>query len=284
MRLAHAQVLLAGAAAVGTWIVQMLLGLPLALAPLLSVFLVFFSIYTLDRVAAEPETDAINHPEREEFARRHARLLLGLAIAAYLGALLLSLAGGVGRLLVMLLPLAAVLVYSFPVIPRPLARRLGFRRLKELLVIKNMLVAGTFATTLTLASLSSKAPPARGLLAVLWSFFFVRFFINSTVFDMRDEHGDRLHGVRTLPVVLGPARTRRLLQGLNLGLGILLVALPALGLAPLALGSLTVGTPLAAWYLQRTAEPGPLHFLCDVVVDGELYVAGLAFLLVIGLA
>jgi 4-hydroxybenzoate polyprenyltransferase len=278
MTLAHLHVLLGGAVAVGAWMVQRVAGMPFSLSPCVGAFLTFFSIYALDRVAAEPEVDAINHPERQRFSSRHARVLLGLAIAAYVIALVLGACEGARRFLVMLLPLAGVLVYSFPFVPRPLARWLGFRRLKEILVVKNAVVASIFASTVTLAPLPAEGKVASGAIMVMWVFFFVRGFINTVVFDMRDEQGDRRHGIRTLPVVLGPARTRRLLHGLNLALGVFLLVAPALGLAPPAFSALAVGTPLATWYLNRTAQEGSMHFLCDVVVDGELYVAGLALL------
>ena len=282
MMLAHVHVLMGAAVGVGVWIVQRVAGLPVELAPCLGAFLAFFSIYALDRVAAEPEADAINHPDRQRFSRRYARVLLGLAIGAYLLALVLGARAGVERFLVMLLPLAGVLVYSFPFVPRPLARWVGFRRLKEVLVIKNALVAGIFASTMTLAPIPAEGKVAAGTLAVIWVFFFVRYFINAVVFDIRDEQGDRRCGIRTLPVVLGPDRTRRLLHGMNLALGIFLLLVPALGLAPPAFAALAVGTPLATWYLNRTAQPGSMHFLCDVVVDGEMYLAGLALLVTLG--
>jgi 4-hydroxybenzoate polyprenyltransferase len=283
MTLAHVHVLLGGAVGVGTWMVQRVAGLPPSLAPCLGAFLTFFSIYALDRVAAEPEADAINHPERQRFARRHARVLLGLAIGAYALALVLGAYEGLGRFLVMLLPLAGVLVYSFPFVPRPLARFLGFRRLKEILVVKNALVASIFASTVTLAPIPAEGK-LTGAIVVMWVFFFVRGFINTVVFDIRDEEGDRRHGIRTLPVVLGPERTRKVLHGLNLGLGVFLLLVPALGLAPPAFSALAVGTPLATWYLNRTAQGGSMHFLCDVVVDGEMYLAGLALLLALTFA
>ncbi|HEX8705958.1 MAG TPA: hypothetical protein VF815_44390, partial [Myxococcaceae bacterium] len=99
----------------------------------------------------------------------------------------------------------------------------------------------------------------------------------------RDELGDRKCRIRTLPVVLGPERARQLLHGMNLALGVFLLLVPALGLAPAEFSVLAVGTPLATWYLNRTAQPGPMHFLCDVVVDGEMYLAGLALLVAVNL-
>ena len=278
--LAWAQVLLAGATAVGTWMIQALARLPARPEPIVEVGLVFFSIYALDRTLAEPDTDSLNHPERERFVRRHARKLLGLAVAAYAVALGLAAREGWGQVGVLLLPLAAVLLYSFPFVPRPLGRWLGFRRLKDILVIKNVVVAATFATTLTLAPVPPRGAVEVHTLVAFWLFVFVRFFINSIVFDVRDEHGDRLKGIRTLPVVMGAHRTLRLLHGLNLALGGFTLVAPVLGWAPPAFAALAVGTPFAMGYLRRMAGPGSLHFLCDVVADGELYVAGLALLVV----
>ena len=46
---------------------------------------------------------------------------------------------------VALLPLAAVLLYSFRILPPAVARRVGFARIKEILVLKNVWVAATLA-------------------------------------------------------------------------------------------------------------------------------------------
>jgi len=46
-------------------------------------------------------------------------------------------------------------------------------------------------------------------------FFFIRVFIGSIAFDIRDIEGDRESGVRTIPVVFGRERTKNLLLVLN---------------------------------------------------------------------
>lgn len=44
---------------------------------------------------------------------------------------------------------------------------------------------------------------------------FIKDFINSTLCDLKDVNGDRRSGVKTIPVILGPEKTRRILIILN---------------------------------------------------------------------
>lgn len=54
-------------------------------------------------------------------------------------------------------------------------------------------------------------------LRYLWSFifFYLKLFINTVLFDVRDIEGDRASGVRTIPAFLGRNKTRLLLLMLN---------------------------------------------------------------------
>jgi 4-hydroxybenzoate polyprenyltransferase len=276
--LARTNLLLAANSAIIVWMVQLLAGLPHSAEPPLIGFLIFFAIYTVDRIA-EPEADDLTHPERRSFSRRYARQLWVAAGLASLLGIGLAMRGGVWRVTGALLPPVALGLYSFPFIPGPLARRIGFSRLKEVLVLKNGVVAFTFATTHVLLPLSEGDAVARGPLLAMWVFLFGRFFINTVTFDLRDEEGDRQHGVRTLPVVLGPERTRQVLHLLNVALGLGLLAVPALGWGSTLFLALQAGTVYAGWYVWRSGQPGDIHFLCDVLVDGELFVNAAALLL-----
>jgi len=272
VRLARWNLLLALAMAAATLTMQVLAGIaPEPAAPLV-VFLTFFAVYGLDR-AAEPDADDLTHPERARFSRVHARLLRGTALAAY--ALALPVAwtyAGPRGAAAALLPLAAVLLYSFPLLPAPVARRVGFARLKEVLVVKNLVVAATLSATPTLLVLAGGAGPARAALLASGAFLFGRWWINTLTFDLRDEAGDRANGVRTVPVALGRARTFRLLHGGNALLGAAALAAPLL----LPVGprfALLAWSSAYAWvYLRAMEGGGDEHFLCDVVADGELLV------------
>ncbi|MEW5927560.1 MAG: UbiA family prenyltransferase [Gemmatimonadota bacterium] len=260
---------------------QALAGLPREPLAALVVFLTLYAVYSLDR-AAEPDADGLTHPERARFSRTNARLMRATALAAYATALPLAWAyAGPRGAAAALLPLAAVLVYSFPFLPAPLARRLGFSRLKEVLVLKNVVVAATLAATPTLLLAAADAgADARPALAGVGAFLFGRWWINTVLFDLRDEAGDRANGIRTVPVVLGRARTLRLLHTANALVG------AAAFLAPLLLPVsrlwvfLSAGGVYAWVYLTMMDAPGAdEHFVCDVVADGELLVVSALVLL-----
>jgi 4-hydroxybenzoate polyprenyltransferase len=277
--LARGNLLMALSMAASTWMVQVFAGLPTEPLPPLLSFLVIYAIYSLDRVT-ELDADHLTHPERARFSRRHARWLRGSALAAQALALGLSATRGAWSMAVTLMPLAALLVYSFPVLPRPVARLVGVSRLKEVFLLKNVWVAGTLTATSTLFAvvLHGSVPTWPPLLATT-AFLLGRWTINVILFDVRDETGDRANGLRTVPVVLGRTKTLRVLHVLNGLLALLTVAVPLLGLARPAFVLLGVSCAYAWAYLRRAGFSEDLHFLCDVVSDGEqLVLAGVVLL------
>ncbi|MCY1083230.1 UbiA family prenyltransferase [Archangium lansingense] len=278
--LARGNLVMALSMAAATWLAQVLAGLPAEPLPPFIAFLVIYSIYSLDRVT-ELDADSRTHPERARFSQRHAGLIRGSALAAY--ALALGLAGrrGAWCVAVTLLPLAALLVYSFPFLPRAVAHRVGFSRLKEVFVLKNVWVAGTLAATpVLLAGVFHGAVRNGKPLVATGVFLLGRWAVNVILFDVRDEAGDRANGLRTIPVVLGRARTLRLLHGINVLLVLLALAVPLFGLASPRFALLGVSCLYAWVYLRRVERTEDIHFLCDVVSDGELLVLAGVVLLV----
>jgi heme O synthase-like polyprenyltransferase len=82
-----------------------------------------------------------------------------------------------------------------------------------------------------------------------------------------------------VPVVLGRARTLRLLQAVNAALAAATLAVPLLGWAR-PLFALLAASSVYAWlYLRALAAGRDPHFLCDVVADGELLLLSVLVLL-----
>jgi 4-hydroxybenzoate polyprenyltransferase len=141
-------------------------------------------------------------------------------------------------------------------------------------------VAGTLsATPVGLAAVAHEGALECSPLVALGVFLLGRWWVNVTLFDVRDESGDRARGLRTVPVVLGRTRTVRLLEGVNVLLAGLALAVPLLGWAPPAFALLGLSCLYAGAYLRRVEGSADLHFLCDVVSDGELLVLASAVLL-----
>jgi 4-hydroxybenzoate polyprenyltransferase len=108
---------------------------------------------------------------------------------------------------------ATGLLYNFKMIPW----RGGHTRLKEVYFLKNFMSALGFVTTCFAYPLAFHgAAPWLGWAAVgaLIAYFIPFELTYEILYDLRDVHGDREHGIPTYPVVHGPDTTRRIINGL----------------------------------------------------------------------
>jgi 4-hydroxybenzoate polyprenyltransferase len=91
----------------------------------------------------------------------------------------------------------------------------------------------------------------------------IKDFINSTLCDLKDVRGDKENGVRTIPVILGPKNTKRILFALNSTLLPLLFLAKAKTLLMMAL--LISIEYLFIFAFGESSRPTILEFF----VDGE---------------
>jgi 4-hydroxybenzoate polyprenyltransferase len=168
-------------------------------------------VYNADRLRRDP-ADALNIPVRQAAATR-LRLLSMIVLAAS-AVVLIVLPIMRHDWLTLVLVLGGALVslnYSIPLF--------GFR-FKDVPLLKTF-----FAPTIVTASVLGlpwlhldlhRAELVPLALASLRSWTFLMF--NMILCDLRDRAGDEMCGIRSLPVVLGDKRTRRLLVGLLAGI------------------------------------------------------------------
>ena len=238
--------------------------------------LITFSVYNLNRKTDESE-DAINHSKRYEFTKKYEKVLFSTAIGAYVLALVLSWLYGPTVVLIAAIPLISGLVYSTPIFPR----KFPYRRLKEIPVAKSLLVAVAWALPPALLPVYiAGALPGTITLAVIL-FFFSLVFINTVLFDMRDVEGDRITGVRTIPVCIGIARTIRLLTLVNVVFGSAVVLL-LWGEIPLTyLVLIITGIFYAQWYIHHYQQISQSNLLCDLIADGQFIALGLFMVIIV---
>lgn len=115
--------------------------------------------------------------------------------------------------------------------------------LKHLPFIGNVVVAGLVTVSLPFSGLDVRPAPA---LLVAMSFAFVLNLIRELVKDAEDAVGDARVGGRTLAVLIGPAKVKRLVQIL---LALTLVALPVPAAIPAFSGTWLLTTLPAALFL-----------------------------------
>ncbi len=165
--------------------------------------LVIYSVYTLDR-ALGSEEDIINRKELSG-----SRKEIGLAVSMITFVIGSYVLAKEGMLALAFLPLVTGFLYSKGIKIGKLALKL-----KGGLGVKNFVVGltwGAFISGLAGSTCRSMLP-----ILLVFTFFGVKLFINSAIYDFKDIKGDTLAGIKTLPVSLGAQNTRNFLLVLHL--------------------------------------------------------------------
>lgn len=246
-----------------TYIGYLLLGLNPQIPVCFAVFLMTFSVYSLDKTTNSNE-DTINMPERAGFLAGRKKLILYYSLAAYALSALLILREMPTALPVIFIPLAANAVYGSKLIP-------GMPRLKDIPVVKNLVVAISWALVTTLLP-AMQAPRITGtIVAFVLYFMLAKVFINAALYDVRDVKGDREMGVKTMPVLLGSRRTTIILLALN---STLLPGLMQIGsmFRLLALIMVLYGYTYILYFAERRSP-----ITLDLLVDGQWMMAAFLF-------
>lgn len=248
-----------------TYIGFILLGDAPELITCFIVFLISFSVYSLDKIT-DIDKDVVNVPQRRSFIHGRRGLVLSSSIAAYGLALLLTLLTTPKALPIVLVPIIANAFYGMKLLP-------GVPRLKEIPMMKNVVVALTWALITTMMPVLATGDPAGFEVVIVGYFMFVKTFVDTILYDVRDVEGDRLNGIRTVPVILGVRKTRALLLAVNITL---IGTLPFMHGDVRALISILIVYGLAyTHYLMKKRDPLVLDFL----VEGEWMLATFFFLL-----
>jgi 4-hydroxybenzoate polyprenyltransferase len=212
--LVHSNLLIslsATAVAVSTMI---LADLSLEPVPLFIVFAATLFVYSFNRLTDLAE-DAQNVPDRVAFVERYGKLLLAIGGVLYLLATAIALVTGIPAVPAMVAPLAVAVLYSV----------VGVKRI---LLVKNLLVGLSWGAI----------PLGVGVyyghlftLDILFTFAFITaaLTIAAVVFDIKDIEGDSAEGIATVPLVVGVERTKRLAAAGSVALGVIVVALVAVG-------------------------------------------------------
>lgn len=264
-----------GCAATGmTYVSCFIQGLPFSTATGAVLFMVVFSVYNLNRKTDEAE-DAINHASRFSFTRRFEKPLIFAAVMAYISAVIIAFLISPAASVVTMIPLISGILYSLPLLPRSYVHR----RLKEIPVMKNLIVSFAWGISFALIPALMSGEPAGPATIIVFAFIFCWTFIGSVLPDIRDRAGDAATGVTTIPVLIGVQYSRILLTVFCLVSGCIIIVagvpfLPAAALAVII--SSLVYSQGCIIFIEQTHDN---DLLCDVISDGQfLVIGGIAFL------
>lgn len=251
---------------------QSLLGLPASLELLLIAFLISFSAYNINR-KTDTKEDRISHPERTAFLNMYYTYIRIVASVAYIIALFIAFSNSLVVGLIVLLPLISVHLYSIPWIPA-----FTTTRLKNIFVVKNTTVAIVWAMGVTLLPLAYYEKPLTLTSMAVFFYIFLKVFGNTVTFDIRDVTGDTVHNIRTIPIKVGIANTKKILTLINLvSFCIIIVSVLYNLLTPAAylVSFVVIYTQIYIYLISKTN----IRFLTDVLADGEYIVMCLLALL-----
>ncbi|HOT95224.1 MAG TPA: UbiA family prenyltransferase [Methanoregulaceae archaeon] len=246
------------------------------LVPVLAIMmLVPFSVYNMNRKTDEEE-DSINRQDRYSFTKRFEKPLFYGALLAYLAAVLIAAIYGPVAILVTLVPLIAGIFYSMPILPSCL----GYRRLKEIPVMKNLVVGGSWSLILVFLPVVANGSPVTMETGLCLLFFFTYAFIASSLPDMRDREGDALAGVRTIPVLIGVHRTKGVLGLMNWTTACVVVMLGIAATIPPFIAALYTGAHVyTQCCITSFGRINQHDLICDILSDGQFLIIGLVIFL-----
>lgn len=206
--LIYSNLLIAGGAALVTHETYLLVGGALHWDPLLALVLcATLLVYSLDRLVDASEEDTVDRTERHRWIDRYRRILWGVAVTSAVGAAAATLFVSTD-ILVALVPLGAVAAaYSLPVVWGPS----GPYRLKDVAGLKIFVITLVWAGAtafLPALQVSGELVSTTVVFTVVERAIFI--FALTLPFDIRDMERDRASDIRTIPLAIGPDRTRTL--------------------------------------------------------------------------
>jgi 4-hydroxybenzoate polyprenyltransferase len=242
-------------------------GIPLNAFSFVIPFLEVFAIYNFNNRTDEEE-DIINRKGRYLFMKQHGRLLSALAISALILALVLSMLHGIMALAITCMPLVLGFLYSASVLPA----RIGYRRLKEVPLVKNLIVGFSWGLLpgMLPVLIAGANPDSRTF--IIFLLFSMWGFVASIIPDIRDRAGDALSGIRTIPVIFGDKKAREFLLCANLIAGVVIIrsSLPAFPLA--WSGFLMVSILYSETCIYLMERESMKNFVADVLSDGQFII------------
>ncbi len=199
--------------------------------PLLAIaYLGALSVYSADYYRSI-DKDRMTNPERAAFLSGRS---MGRPYLLYMALLLISLAlfANAGLFITIISLTFMGVMYA--------ALFKGFT--KKIPGFKNAFTSGIWACGVSFGLLSYYSLPLDCAFALVFLFLFMRSLGNTIFFDLKDVESDSSEGLMTIPVLLGPCRTIRLLKALN-----------ALSFLPLAIGALSGIIPHYAVFMPSLA-------------------------------
>ncbi len=252
----------------------LLFGIVINWSLLLATFLSVFAVYCMNRLT-DKEEDAVNSPERASFVDGHEKTISIILLFSYITAIILGISQSIYAMLILLFPLCAGVAYNIKLSPR-------IPRLKDILGVKNIITALSWAVGTTFLPFVGLFEPSLIFICSLFYFFFMKSFINTVLYDIRDIDGDRENGIITIPVKIGKENTKNLLLIATSSLLVMSFILLLINQVSFGLFLTMVFCVFNAyWYIGYTCNNDEIHkYKMPLLINGEwFFVLGLYYII-----
>lgn len=237
----------------------------------LMTFFMVFAVYSTNNLI-EKDDDKIDYPQKAIFIKKNQKSISIAVIISYTAAIIIGALVNIIISLFLFSILLIGLIYSIKIFH-------WFSRLKDIVGIKSLTVALTWATSLTfIPSLGLKNLSLITSISIFY-FFFVKCFITTILADIRDIKGDKKNGIKTIPIVIGKTQIQILLTILTLTIIPLILILSNQGLSYPLSTTMTftiINTILYIYYTHKNKINN--HFI-RIWVQGEWFITITLYLL-----
>ncbi|MGF7118061.1 UbiA family prenyltransferase [Methanobacterium oryzae] len=248
----------------------LLYGLVIKWDLLLATFLSVFAVYCMNRLT-DKEEDAVNSPERANFVNGNEKIIGLILFFSYFTSIVLGFLENIFAMLILLFPLCAGIAYNIKISPK-------IPRLKDIFAVKNIITALSWAVGTAFLPLTNSSGISLILIISLFYFFFIKSFVNTVLYDIRDIEGDIANGIKTIPVGIGKLKTKKLLLILTSSLipvSLILLLINEISLVPFITMVFCIFN--AYWYINYTCNSTKIHkYKMPLLINGEwFFVLGL---------
>lgn len=237
---------------------------------LLMAYLFTLGAYSINR-ASDFEEDRMSHPERTAHLEGRRRALPYISLVAFAVGYLLAFQRNLLFFSGLIVPLVLAIVYS--VASERMKKIVGISRLKEGLLVKNVVISFGWSLIPLLVGLYYAELPVS--IFLFSPFIFLRLMVNTVFFDERDLTADSSNGIKTLPVWLGVANAGKVMDLMDVVSCVYLVALVWSGGLPGLVLGLALFTPYSVGYRYYSRKSiKHRDSLRDLAADGEYLLWG----------
>lgn len=185
-------------------------GIPVRILPVLIAVFFVFAVHTLNRII-NYRAGVMVGSFREYSIARNEPLYMTLAMMALVCALVFACMSGFWVFALIFTMLFFGVLYNIPLLPKS-AR---FRSIREIPGSKNVCVAIAWGIVTTVVPRWLDGPAWTPFMIFNFLFISGLVFVRFTMADILDLQHDKFMGRETIPVIIGPEKTRQLIQGLT---------------------------------------------------------------------